>query len=213
MTSPHRVAVVFDQAFQTSVPSLACRCHVWLVDSAENTAAAQEYWRQNTIGSDDLTSGVTTFARVHNLPNEALASALELVEDHHGELVQAPPLGQVLVIGLDSTERVRAVLEDWGYSDVKTTDEGLLATRPPAVPETDIVRLDTASNLVVVQLPERRLPGVVVQGDSLRNMARIASCAAACIRDGDIEEGADLAEELANLLEGYVSRLDQVCPH
>lgn len=76
---------------------------------------------------------------------------------------------------------------------------------------TDIVRLHTASNVVVVQLPERRRPGVVVQGDSLRNMARVASSAAACIREGDVVEGGDLAEELASLLEEYVTRLEQVC--
>lgn len=130
MTPHHRVAIVFEQGFQTSLPSLSGRCHVWLVDSAENAEAAQEYWRQNAIESDGLTAGVTTFARVHSPPHEALDAVLELVEDHHGQLVQTPPLDQVLVIGLDATERVRAVLEDWGFSDIKTTDEGLLGTRP-----------------------------------------------------------------------------------
>lgn len=129
MTKRRRVAVVFDQSFQASASSLAERCHVWLVDSAENAGAAQTYWRQNTPGSGDSTSGVTTFVRTHEPPHEALDAVLELVEDHHGQLAQDPPLNELLVIGLESTERVRCVLEEWGYSEVRTTDQGLLATR------------------------------------------------------------------------------------
>ncbi len=71
-----------------------------------------------------------------------------------------------------------------------------------------IQRLSTASNLVVVQLPERAHPGVVLQGDSLRNITGVAKAAVEHLRDGDVDEGLGLAEETANLLEGYLAAFE-----
>ncbi len=73
-----------------------------------------------------------------------------------------------------------------------------------------IVRIHTQTNLVVVQLPERRKPGVVVQVDSLRNLARIVDEAKKSLSNGELEEGGALVDEAASLLRLYVDSLDAV---
>lgn len=72
----------------------------------------------------------------------------------------------------------------------------------------EIKRIATACNTVVVQLPERALPGVVIQGDSLRNVTRVAEAAVEHLHDGDLEEGIGLVEEAATLLAGYLAMFE-----
>jgi hypothetical protein len=56
--------------------------------------------------------------------------------------------------------------------------------------------LSSASNYAVVQMPGRRFPGMVVQGDRLREWTRLAHA-------GDYESIAILANELSTSLEEY----------
>jgi hypothetical protein len=56
--------------------------------------------------------------------------------------------------------------------------------------------LSSASNHAVVQMPGRRYPGMVVQGDRLREWTRLAQA-------GDYESIAILANELSASLEEY----------
>lgn len=62
--------------------------------------------------------------------------------------------------------------------------------------------LGEQTNAVVIKLPERRFPGVVLQGDSLHNLEELAA------KVGDaLSEGRDPGEDAAELherLEGYV---------
>ena len=129
MTKRHRVAIVFAEHARTLLPALACRCHVWLVDSEENQEAAQAYWRGAKPVDDELASGVTTFTRKTAAPEEALDIVLELVEDHHGEFAHVPPVDEVLVVGLEPTDAVLAVLRGWGYGRIDLDADGLLARR------------------------------------------------------------------------------------
>lgn len=57
-----------------------------------------------------------------------------------------------------------------------------------------------ASNYAIVQMPGRQFPGMVVQGDRLREWTRLAQA-------GDYDSIAILADELATSLEEY----DRVC--
>ncbi len=129
MTEHHRVAIVIDEHASVLLPTLVDRCHVWLVDSEENTKAAEYYWAQANTLEDELTCGVTTFARQADLPEQLLDIALELVEDHHGEFSHDPSVDEVLVIGAKSTDAVLAVLRGWGYTEIRSEAEGLVARR------------------------------------------------------------------------------------
>ena len=129
MTRHHRVAIVFDEHARTLLSALARRCHVWLVDSDENQKAAQDFWQQAEPVEDELASGVTTFTHKQQVPEEALAAVLELVEDHHGEFAHDPPVDEVIVVGLEPTEALLGVLNEWGYDRLDSHPEGLLARR------------------------------------------------------------------------------------
>lgn len=129
MTRHHRVAIVFDEHARAQLSTLARRCPVWAVDSNENQAAAQDFWRQCGPTEDELAFGVTTFTRTQEAPEDALAVVLELVEDHHGEFAQDPPVDEVLVVGLEPTEALLGVLNEWGYGQIGSHPEGLVARR------------------------------------------------------------------------------------
>ncbi len=120
---------MFDEQASRLLPPLAERCHVWLVDSEENTKAAQDYWKRSNLGEQGLAPGVTTFARKAEFPEEALDSVLELVEDHHGEWAQDPPVDEVLVVGLPSTDAVLEVLREWGFTEAQSSAEGVTGRR------------------------------------------------------------------------------------
>ena len=120
---------MFDEHASALLPALAGRFHVWLVDSAENTKAAQGHWERASPVKGQLTSGVTTFVRQDGWPEEALDIALELVEDHHGEHAHDPPVDEVLVLGIEATEAVFGVLREWGFTEIRSSAGGLLGQR------------------------------------------------------------------------------------
>jgi hypothetical protein len=68
----------------------------------------------------------------------------------------------------------------------------------------EITRLTSTTNAIVVQLPERKYPGVVVQGDSLQNLHTLACEAQHQIQHGDIGECQSILEELRDILGGYL---------
>ena len=59
-------------------------------------------------------------------------------------------------------------------------------------------------NAIVVKLPERHFPGIVIQGDSLQNLNVIAAKLLAALSDGRLEDASDEASEISVLLSGYV---------
>lgn len=71
-----------------------------------------------------------------------------------------------------------------------------------------IVRLGGSTNAVVVQLPERQLPGIVIQRDSLRNLSSLVKAALGHIQPGT--EAADTIEEVAQILDGYLLVFEQL---
>lgn len=68
----------------------------------------------------------------------------------------------------------------------------------------EIRRLGTAINAVVVHLPERKFPGVVIQGDSLRNLLVLMSDTTAALAASDFAESRDLVDEMQGIVAGYV---------
>ena len=66
--------------------------------------------------------------------------------------------------------------------------------------------LTEATNYAVVQLPGRKFPGVVVQGDSLNNLVSLLEAALA-----DESERLDLIEETLDILRGARNRYEATC--
>ena len=64
-------------------------------------------------------------------------------------------------------------------------------------------------NLPVIQFPGRRLPGILIQGDSLKSMAELADEIGERLRLGDFEEAKAIAEELSGQLGSRVKLYEE----
>jgi hypothetical protein len=72
----------------------------------------------------------------------------------------------------------------------------------------DIKRIGGTANAVVVQLPERQHPGVVVQFDSMNNLLNLVRDAKQRMLDNDWDEVRDVLDEIDELVSGYAKALD-----
>ena len=70
--------------------------------------------------------------------------------------------------------------------------------------------LQEASNCPVVQMPNRKYPGVVVQGDTLFSFAELVRRARASLATNRLDEAADLMEQLEGDLMDYLSFYESV---
>lgn len=66
-----------------------------------------------------------------------------------------------------------------------------------------IKRISTNTNATVVQLPERNKPGVVIQGDSLRNLLMLIEEAERQLKGGNLLECDGVLSELQQIVSGY----------
>lgn len=73
----------------------------------------------------------------------------------------------------------------------------------------DIQRLGGTANAVVVQLPERRHPGIVIQYDSLHNLLNLVRDARQQLLANDWDEARDVMAEIEALISGYASAFDE----
>lgn len=68
--------------------------------------------------------------------------------------------------------------------------------------------LSDAVNCPIIQIPGRRFPGVVIQGDSLKNLCSLSEEIVRLTQDTASDELHDTASELMDLLLGYVSKYE-----
>lgn len=71
-----------------------------------------------------------------------------------------------------------------------------------------IQRIGGTANAVVVQLPERQFPGVVVQYDSMSNLLSLVKDAKQRMLDNDWDEVRDVLDEIDELVSGYAGAFD-----
>ncbi len=76
----------------------------------------------------------------------------------------------------------------------------------------NILRVGGAINAVVVQLPDRANPGVVIQKDSIFNLTALINDAKVKLSEGDYNETAELVDECLQLLEGYCRAFESQSP-
>lgn len=83
----HRVALVVAESFGMQLDALAAKCHVWLVDSVENDAAARRYWARepHNQGVFQRHRGVTLFQSEGDGREDACLSIFSEIDVHHGE--------------------------------------------------------------------------------------------------------------------------------
>jgi hypothetical protein len=108
------VAIVFAPDFSGRLHQLAFHTPVWIVETPENRAAAEEAWmrRQEWPHID-----VTVFDSAQDLP-----IVLELVDLHH-------EADSVEVIGIALTERTREAFVEAGFQRIEETAEGIRARK------------------------------------------------------------------------------------
>ena len=70
--------------------------------------------------------------------------------------------------------------------------------------------LQEASNCPVVQMSNRKYPGVVIQGDTLFSFAELARRARTSLATDRLDEAADLMEQLEDDLIDYLSFYESV---
>lgn len=71
--------------------------------------------------------------------------------------------------------------------------------------------LSRPTNYAVVQLPERKFPGVVFQGDSLHNLFQSITALRQLTEKYSDEEVAALLAELTNSLSDVIQHYEKVC--
>ncbi len=71
--------------------------------------------------------------------------------------------------------------------------------------------LSLPTNFAVVQLPERRYPGVVVQGDTLTNLVSQLTRMKALLKTGDLNELAGEIDDVKETLVDALSHYKSIC--
>ena len=74
----------------------------------------------------------------------------------------------------------------------------------------EIVIYSETSNCPVVQMPERKFPGIVLQGDSLKNLSIIVKSIAKRIHSIKDEDLQGEVQELDAILSGYLECYEHV---
>lgn len=72
-----------------------------------------------------------------------------------------------------------------------------------SVKNINIEVISEATNASVVRLPQRRFPGIVIQGDSLAVLVATTERAASALRCKNMDEALDELRELTELLGAY----------
>lgn len=129
---PHKVAIVLDPQFSTGLlHELAEKMHVWLISSEANLQSAEQYYAENESTADDLlVGGISGFvAEEHSLSMAELAEILDLVDLHHNEFAHSPEWGEAHVFGVQLTNTIEAIFEDFGFSGFEVRSRAFFIAR------------------------------------------------------------------------------------
>ena len=130
---PHAVALVVDPEFGERLLDLSRRIHVWALDTPTNRTVAQRVWRE-VAGTHSLENGITTFKGSPDAAaDEIVGHQLPTIDLHHGAHSHSPPWNVLEVYGAPPTTGLRAVLSEYGLTEVRATAHGFVATAPSVV--------------------------------------------------------------------------------
>src|SRR5438093_759361 len=130
---PHAVALVVDPEFGERPLDLSRRIHVWALDTPTNRTVAERVWRE-AGGTHSLENGITTFKGSPDAASdEIVGHQLPTIDLHHGAHSHSPPWNVLEVYGAPPTTGLRAVLSEYGLTEVRATAHGFVATAPSVV--------------------------------------------------------------------------------
>jgi len=129
MAEANRVFVVLDRDYGERLLELARSGPVWIVDTPQNRAAAQNLWAVNP--NRNHLDGVTTFKAGQDCSNEeTLINELDTIDLHHGSYSADPPYTVLEVIGARLSDKLENELSRFGFNQFRATTEGFGAVRP-----------------------------------------------------------------------------------
>jgi hypothetical protein len=76
---------------------------------------------------------------------------------------------------------------------------------------TEVTLLSRPINYAVVQLPGRKFPGVVVQGDTLHSLILRVNALSRLLKSGENDEAAAGLEDIGNDLAEAMTHYEKVC--
>ena len=130
MAEAYRVFVVLDRDYGERLLELARSGPVWIVDTPQNRAVAQNLWAANP--NRNQLEGVTTFKAGDDCSNEeTLIDELDTIDLHHGSYSADPPYTVLEVIGTPISERLKAELSHYGFNKFQPTGKGFRTLRTP----------------------------------------------------------------------------------
>jgi hypothetical protein len=125
------VAIVLDPNY-ADLELLADSMPVWAVDSSHNRSVAEKMW--NSRGGADAFQGITVFKPQHGTNAEAnCQEILDQVDLHHGVYSSGQKIQSLHVIGAVPADGLRSELSSIGFSRIKETQNGFIAS----IAETD----------------------------------------------------------------------------
>jgi hypothetical protein len=156
MAEAYRVFVVLDRDYGERLLELARSGPVWIVDTPQNRAAAQNLWAVNP--NRNHLDGVTTFKAGQDCSNEeTLINELDTIDLHHGSYSADPPYTVLEVIGARLSDKLENELSRFGFNQFRATTEGFGAVRP--VPRSwDLFRLRIRRWLYVLSIGQKTRP-------------------------------------------------------
>ena len=127
--APYAVTVILDRTYGERLLALPAGTAVWIVDTPPNRAAAQRLWAERPAASH--LDGITTFkSREEASAEETLLSELDTIDLHHGPFSAKLPYTVLEVIGAATTERIKAAMSAFGFTEFQSTALGFRAVRP-----------------------------------------------------------------------------------
>jgi hypothetical protein len=127
--SPYKVSVVVDREFGEQLARLTPGAPVWIVDTPINKPVAQRLWREQP--QNDSLTGITTFDFSNSAsPEDIVASMLGAIDLHHGHYSADPPYTVIEVFGARLTDKLKAELSEYGFSEFEPGSTGFRAIRP-----------------------------------------------------------------------------------
>ena len=129
MVVPYTVCVVVDREFGDRLSELAAEVPVWIVNTTLNRTAAQQLWKERK--HEDHLRGVTTFeGSESSSPEDLLVSQIDTIDLHHGIYSASPPYTILEVLGAALSDRIKAELSKFGFTEFSATPKGFCASRP-----------------------------------------------------------------------------------
>lgn len=125
MTRP--IAVVFHSDYSSQLRELAFRTPVWVIETAQNRAAAEAVWMEAQQWPHLSVTVFRAFTPADR--KDEWRRLLEQIELHHGPKAQRYPYDTVQVLGAEISPAAREAFEAEDFGPVEVIEGGFRATK------------------------------------------------------------------------------------